>query len=226
MPKTVNKAKASTSSPAGATKKAVKAKAVNAKAVNAKAVKAKAVASAAKKGIKANPVAALKKNLKGKSPLAAGKSAASSSSGRGSAQKSEANLVNTVCRQVNEMLGRELESMKVNGLAGKAVAEGVCRMLGKDYRVDSQKSLALAMVIMCDAKLLTDTQRMKQLGLKALTDNQMATLKVCVRQHFFALDFNCEIHDNRYLKRKTRVYFLCSFLKRFSYYSFFQSTQC
>jgi hypothetical protein len=85
MAKTANKAKASTSSPSGTTKKAVKAN---------------AVASAAKKGIKANPVAALKKSLKGKSPLAAGKPAAYSSSGQGSAQKSEANLVNTVCRQV------------------------------------------------------------------------------------------------------------------------------
>jgi hypothetical protein len=163
MAKTEDKAKASTSSPAGTTKKAVKAN---------------AVASAAKKGLKANPVAAIKKSLKGKSPLAAGKSPASSSSGRGSSQKSDANLVNTVCRQVNEMLGRELDSKKVSGLAVKAMAEGVCRMLGKDYGVDSQKSLALAMVIMCDANLLTDTQRMRQLGLSALTENQMATLKV------------------------------------------------
>jgi hypothetical protein len=98
--------------------------------------------------------------------------------------KMEKTVFVSTLSQVNEMLGRELESKKVSGLAGKAVAEGVCRMLGKDYKVDGQKSLAMAMVIMCDAKLLTDTQRMKQLGLKALTDNQMATLKVCEATFF------------------------------------------
>ena len=168
MAKTADKPSRSSSSPAGVTKKSTKSK---------------PVAAAAKKTMKTNPMAAIKNSLKGKAPRAAGKSksaASSSSSGKGSsaAKKSDANIVSSVCRQANEVLGKDLDSKKVSGLAVKGMVEPVCRMLGKDYGVDSPKSLALAMVILADANLLTDPVRMKQLGLAAFTDNQMATVKV------------------------------------------------
>ena len=160
MAKTADKPSRSSSSPAGVTKKSTKSK---------------PVAAAAKKTMKTNPMAAIKNSLKGKAPLAAGKSksaASSSSSGKGSsaAKKSDANIVSSVCRQANEVLGKDLDSKKVSGLAVKGMVEPVCRMLGKDYGVDSPKSLALAMVILADANLLTDPVRMKQLGLAAFTD--------------------------------------------------------
>lgn len=136
-------------------------------------------------------VAAIKKNLnKVKSPAAGGSSrgaAAGSSAGsssRGSAVsasslKSDANLLKNVCRLATEVVGPALDRKQVCGLAVKgAVAEGVARMLAKDYGVDSPKSLALALVLMADPTLLTDAFQMKRLGLKALTEGQLETVKV------------------------------------------------
>ena len=70
--------------------------------------------AAAKKTMKTNLMASIKNIFKG---------------------KSDANLVSSVCRQVNEV--QDLDTKKVSGLAVKGMVKPVCRMLCKAYGVDS-----------------------------------------------------------------------------------------
>ena len=51
-------------------------------------------------------------------------------------------------------------------------------MLARDYGVENSKTIASAYVVMAEASLLTDKEKMRQMGLSPLSEAQMGTLEV------------------------------------------------